>query len=179
MAAQFVSYPLYSVKACLQSGYPHKGATATDCVRCPPVPAWFDNTADDDDDDDDNVDDDDEDDDNNDDDDDDLYSSCRSRSRTWCCCGPPNSLLAALTSAARPQGDRGGAGVDRAVPGSGNQRSQGHPGEMTALSLCPLPAATFLLSHDQFGCDKEGCCLQAVAVTYTVYEKTKEFLCIP
>ncbi len=33
MAGQLVAYPMYTVKSCLQSEYPHKGASALQCTR--------------------------------------------------------------------------------------------------------------------------------------------------
>lgn len=33
MVAQLVAYPMYTVKSCLQSGYPYKGASSLQCTR--------------------------------------------------------------------------------------------------------------------------------------------------
>lgn len=33
MAAQLVAYPMYTIKSCLQSEYPYKGANAWQCTR--------------------------------------------------------------------------------------------------------------------------------------------------
>ena len=33
VAGQLVAYPMYTVKSCLQSEYPHKGASALQCTR--------------------------------------------------------------------------------------------------------------------------------------------------